>query len=156
MVICLDRAADLHMAQLMPLRLTVSCFSKIQIGFTFLVPAHPGSPRQGPLIGCVCVLLYTWWSICVSCIVWLLHVLSMRMQLVIVTDVPCSALWDTVVSPVNGWANRHVVYYLMGATVPCIRQGFGSPMKTALMNIPRLVISHTFSVCKAATHASLW
>jgi len=34
------------MAQLMPLPLTVSCFSKIQIGFTFLVPAHPGSPRQ--------------------------------------------------------------------------------------------------------------
>jgi len=32
------------MAQLMPLPLTVSCFSKIQIGFTFLVPAHPGSP----------------------------------------------------------------------------------------------------------------
>ena len=34
------------MAQLMPLPLTVSYFSKIQIGFTFLVPAHPGSPRQ--------------------------------------------------------------------------------------------------------------
>jgi len=32
------------MAQLMPLPLTVSCFSKIQIGFTFLVPAHLGSP----------------------------------------------------------------------------------------------------------------
>jgi len=36
----------LHMAQLMPLPLTVSCFSKIQIGFTFLVPAHPGSPGK--------------------------------------------------------------------------------------------------------------
>jgi len=36
----------LHMAQLMPLPLTVSCFSKIQIGFTFLVPAHPGRPGQ--------------------------------------------------------------------------------------------------------------
>jgi len=34
------------MAQLMPLPLTVSCSSKIQIGFTFLVPAHPGSPGQ--------------------------------------------------------------------------------------------------------------
>ena len=45
-VICLERGADLHMAQLMPLPLTVSCFSKIQIGFTFLVPADPGSPRQ--------------------------------------------------------------------------------------------------------------
>ena len=45
-VICLERGADLRMAQLMPLPLTVSCFSKIQIGFTFLVPAHPGSPGQ--------------------------------------------------------------------------------------------------------------
>ena len=52
-VICLERGADLHMAQLMPLPLTVSCFSKIQIGFTFLVPAHPGSPGKGPLNGCV-------------------------------------------------------------------------------------------------------
>ena len=45
-VICLERGADLHMAQLMPLPLAVSCSSKIQIGFTFLVPAHPGSPGQ--------------------------------------------------------------------------------------------------------------
>ena len=44
-VICLERGADLHMAQLMPLPLTVSCFSKVQIGFTFLVLAHPGSPK---------------------------------------------------------------------------------------------------------------
>ena len=46
MVICLERDADLHMAQLMPMPLTVSCFSKIQIGLTFLLPAHPGSPGQ--------------------------------------------------------------------------------------------------------------
>ena len=47
MVICRERGADLHiMAQLMPLPLTVSCFSKIQIGFAFLVPAHPGSPGK--------------------------------------------------------------------------------------------------------------
>ena len=46
MVICLELGADLHTVQLMPLPLTVSCFSKIQIGFTFLVPAHPGSPGQ--------------------------------------------------------------------------------------------------------------
>ena len=43
------------MAQLVPLPLTVSCFSKIQIGFTFLVPAHPVVPEKGPLNGCVCV-----------------------------------------------------------------------------------------------------
>jgi len=46
MGICLGRSADLHMAQLMPLPPTDFCFSKIQIGSTFLVLAHPGSPRQ--------------------------------------------------------------------------------------------------------------
>ena len=57
MVICLEQGADLHMAQLMPLPLTVSCFSKIQIGFTFLVPAHLGSPGQRAVKRmCVCVL----------------------------------------------------------------------------------------------------
>jgi len=45
-VVCLERGADLHAAQLMPLPPTVSHFSKIQTGFTFLVPAHPGSPGQ--------------------------------------------------------------------------------------------------------------
>jgi len=45
-VISVERSADLHMAQLMPLPLTLSCFSKIQIVFTFLVPAYPGSPGQ--------------------------------------------------------------------------------------------------------------
>ena len=55
MVICLERGADLHMAQPMPLPLTVSCFSKIQIGFTFLVPAHLGSPGQRAVKRvCVC------------------------------------------------------------------------------------------------------
>jgi len=43
-VICLGRGADLHIAQLMLLPLTVSCFIKIQIGFTFLLQAYPGSP----------------------------------------------------------------------------------------------------------------
>ena len=52
-VISLERDADLHMAQLMPLPHTVSCFSKIQIGFTFLVPAHPGSPGQRAVERCV-------------------------------------------------------------------------------------------------------
>jgi len=57
MVICLERGADLHTAPLMPLPLTVSCFSKIQIGFTFLVPAHPGSPGQRD-VKQVCVFFY--------------------------------------------------------------------------------------------------
>ena len=52
----LERGADLHMAQLMPLPLTVSWFSKIQTGFTFLVPAHPDIPGQRAVKRvCVCV-----------------------------------------------------------------------------------------------------
>jgi len=55
MVICLEQGADLRMAQLMPLPLTVSCFSKIQIGFTFLVLAHLGSPgKRAVKRVCVC------------------------------------------------------------------------------------------------------
>ena len=38
----------LLLAKHIPLPLIVSCFSKIQIGFTFLVPAHPGRPGQSP------------------------------------------------------------------------------------------------------------
>ena len=56
MVICLERGADLHMAQLMPLPLTVSCFSKILIGLTFLVLTHLGSRGQRAVKRvCVCV-----------------------------------------------------------------------------------------------------
>ena len=62
-VICLERDADL--LQLMPLPLTVSCFSKIQIGSTFLVPADPGSPGQRAVkrtsvcvcVVCICMML---------------------------------------------------------------------------------------------------
>jgi len=60
----------------MPLPLTVSCFSKIQIGFTFLVLAHLGSPGKGPLNECACVSAYivaehrlvtdVAWSVCLS------------------------------------------------------------------------------------------
>ena len=57
MVICLERGADLHMAQLIPLQLTVSCSSKIQIGFTFLVLAHLGSPGKRA-VKRVCVCMY--------------------------------------------------------------------------------------------------
>jgi len=58
---CLEQCADLHMAQLMPLPLTVSCFTKIEIGLTFLVPAHLGSPGQRAVKRvCVCVLFRQW------------------------------------------------------------------------------------------------
>jgi len=56
MVSCVEKGADLHMAQLMPLPLTISCFSKIQIGSTFLVPAHLSSPgKRAVKWVCVCV-----------------------------------------------------------------------------------------------------
>jgi len=59
MAICLELGADLHMPQLMPLPLTVFCFNKIQIGFTFLVPADPGSPGQRAVKRvCVCVCVW--------------------------------------------------------------------------------------------------
>ena len=60
MVVCLEQGADLHMAQLMPLPLTVSCFSKIKIGFTFLVPADLSSPGKRAVKRVyVCVLFYS-------------------------------------------------------------------------------------------------
>jgi len=71
-VICLELGADLHMAQLMPSPLTVSCFSKIQIGFTFLVAAHLGSPGKGPLNGCVCV------CVCVFCYVIIIYTVTQQ------------------------------------------------------------------------------
>ena len=54
MVVCLEQGADLHMAQLMPLPLTVCCFTKIQIGFTFLVPAHLGTSLGKRTVKRVC------------------------------------------------------------------------------------------------------
>ena len=60
MVVYQEQGADLHMAQLMPLPLTVFYFSKIQIGFTFLVPAHLGRPGKMAIERvCVCVK-YLW------------------------------------------------------------------------------------------------
>jgi len=55
MVICLERGADLHMAQLMPLLLTVSCFSIIQIGLPFWYRLTWVVPEKGPLNGSVCI-----------------------------------------------------------------------------------------------------
>jgi len=58
-VICLELGADFHMAQLMPLPLTVSCFSKIHIGFDFLVPAHLSSPgKRAVKRVCVCAFSF--------------------------------------------------------------------------------------------------
>jgi len=62
-VICLEHGADLHMA----LPLIVSCFSKIQIGFTFLAPAHLGSPGKRTVKWvCVCVCSRLSWPMSAS------------------------------------------------------------------------------------------
>ena len=64
--ICLEWDADLRM---MPLPVTVSCFSKIQIGFTVLVPADPGSPGQRAVKRvCVCVCVYLAWQLHVQAV----------------------------------------------------------------------------------------
>jgi len=71
MVVCSEWGADLHMAQLIPLPLTVSCFTRIQIGFAFLVPAYPVSPRQRAVKRvhmCVCVLT-CWPGLFLGCLV---------------------------------------------------------------------------------------
>jgi len=63
----------LHMAQLMPLPLAVSCFSKIQIGFSFLVLAYSGtadSPGQRAVKRCVCVCVCASVRPCVRACVW--------------------------------------------------------------------------------------
>ena len=56
MVICPKRGADLHMAQRMPLPLTVSCFSKIQIGLPVWYRLTWVMLERGPLNGCVFLL----------------------------------------------------------------------------------------------------
>jgi len=52
---CLEQGADLHMAQLMPLPLSVSCFRKIQVGLPFWYRLNRVVLDKGPLNGCVCV-----------------------------------------------------------------------------------------------------
>ena len=126
MVVCLVWGADLHMAQWIPLPLTVSCSSKIQIGFTFLVPAHLGSPgkgplnevrltrivpHRGPLNGCVCV--------------WLIHRQTdglapecRQWQLPTISSNSCYAQQRSPTGSMHNNNNRHVlVKTCVGSTV---------------------------------------
>ena len=87
MVICLELGADLHTAQLMPTPLTVSCFSKIQIGFTFLVPAHLGSFGQRAVKHvCVCARVRACVRACVRVCVCVLVVLVFTPAMSVYTD----------------------------------------------------------------------
>ena len=88
MVVCLELGADLQMAQLMPLPLTVN---KIQIGCTFLEPAHPGIPGKRAIkrvcvCGCVCV----WVCGCVSSLLGIKRSTSCDMQTGGVGNSSCS------------------------------------------------------------------
>jgi len=59
MVICLERGADLHMAQLMPLPLTVSASVKSRLVLPFWYRLTWVVPEKGPLNGCVYLLTAT-------------------------------------------------------------------------------------------------
>jgi len=68
------------MAQLVPLSLTVSCFSKIQIGFTFLVPAHPSGPGKRA-VKRVCCVVVNCWNLVDKCFVSVFRHAFQRLQL---------------------------------------------------------------------------
>ena len=79
------------MAQLMPLPLTVSCFSKIQIGFTFLVPTHPCSPGQRAVKRvCVCACVRACACVCVSLVTLMFYYMSVVCQSSQHADTECS------------------------------------------------------------------
>ena len=107
-VICLERGADLHTVQLMPLPLNVSCFSKIQIGFAFLVPAYPASPGQRAVKRvCVCTR-YSIWSHVYACrpirsfcsCVSSFYVFFACLRYVLCAPIDCAAVfyeWDCII-----------------------------------------------------------
>ena len=106
MVICLGRGADLHMAQLMPLPLTVSCFKKIQIGFTFLVLADLGSPGKravkrvrARVRACVRVCLTMQFFLCMPC-----HAICYAVSKIL-TDTPFFSQWQSLTFEVG--QSRH-------------------------------------------------
>jgi len=106
-----SEGADLHMAQLMPLPHTVSCYSKIKIGYTFLVLAHPGSPRKRA---------FKWVCVFQSC--WLNSVL-IAMWIRLFTDVSCLSvftmyihnaacfLWMWYNEQINHWCQLDIFQY---------------------------------------------
>ena len=102
MVTCLEQGADLHIAQLMPLPLTVSCFSKIQIGFTFLVPADLGSPgKRAVKRVCVCLLYELFFIRNVECLLSCVNMCTCHVCFTInlLSTYCCLQCFDTV-----GWA----------------------------------------------------
>ena len=125
-VICLQRGADLHMAQLMPLPLTVSCFSKIQIGCTFLVPAYPGSPGKRAVNR-----VYVCMHVTTDCFTLHYTVLTFNQFLQVVPD------------PMSGGRLRPAVESL----VP-VRAYRGEPCKSQLLGSPGAARSPVILVVK--------
>ena len=99
MVILSGARCRLAYAQLMPPPLTVSCFSKIQIGFTFLVPAHPGSPGKRAVK-----------RVCVCCVA-ASHAQNAKMW-PIVMGVPCLCIGHNHELCQNGWNYQNGVWYV--------------------------------------------
>ena len=91
---CLEPGADLHTAQLMPLPLTVSCFSKIQTCFTFLVPADTGSPGQRAVKWvCLCCSAFSIQSM--NC--WRHYVFDMSVCACVCTCMPVESFPDQLI-----------------------------------------------------------
>ena len=106
MAICLEQGAHLHMAQLMLLPLTVSCFSKIQIGFTFLVPAHPGSSGKKGRV-CVCVVKVA------SCVVGLLLCCSINLSVDLLGNKGPEATYRSQYTIYSSYSERQRIQYML-------------------------------------------
>jgi len=121
-VVCLEQGADLHLAQLMPLPLTLSCFSKIQIGFAFLVPAHLGSPRKRPLNGvCVCVSLFVicrqFWQLILTLWEPLQFGLTEYLVLVILTCCQLLSAWLALEKPSSWSGQQRILVFLLECSI---------------------------------------
>ena len=95
-----------------PLPLAVSCFSKIQIGFTFLVPAHPGSPGKRAIKRvCVCVYIS---HACTPC--WYHFPVNVGQSFALITAVTSLLVPSTPVSflskPTRWFDDAHFSYFL--------------------------------------------
>jgi len=120
-VICLEWRADLHMAQLMPLPLTVSCFNKIQIGLTFLVPAHLGSPgKRAVKRVCVCLLFFR--CLLILCFFYT----SFHVACASVIELPTFLL-------TYSWCRRHYVFWL--SVCRCVCPGMSGHARPACRGI---------------------
>jgi len=150
MVICLERGADLHMTQLMPLPLTVYCFCKIQIGFTFLVPAHQGSPRQRA-VKWLCVVEYVQFK----------HLKCLN---VLISDTTC--FYRCFSS--QGWCWTGRLWYWQFVVVPCFESScylltclvdtwlhFESDLGPNLQDISRFVVDYIKFIVRSTYDSDL-